>query len=122
MFGNNHVYPELGPSPDEIVCIEAVAAHVDAGRAHQLLLSQDVYLKSMFTRFGGYGYAHLMTNLTRMFHAAGIHESSLKTMLIDNPLSVLCFTTEASAKSGSLARPKWARSSIYQKDLPRWKR
>jgi len=90
MLGNNQVYPEpMGPSPDEIVCIGAIAKHLRAGRGSQILLSQDVFLKMMFRRFGGHGYAHIMANLGRMFTDAGITPDDLDSMLIDNTRRIL---------------------------------
>lgn len=92
MFGNNHVYPEpMGPSPDEMVCLTAIGKHLRAGRGDRILLSQDVYLKMMFRRFGGYGYAHILENLTRLFGRAQITPEDLEMMLVQNPSRALSF-------------------------------
>ena len=92
MFGNNHVYPApMGPSPDELVCLKAIRSLIDQGIGRQILLSQDVYLKMMFVRFGGYGYAHILTNLDRHYEVTGISRSDLHQMLVENPRDVLVF-------------------------------
>lgn len=92
MLGNNHVYPHPeGASPDELVAIQAIAQHLRHGRGTRVLLSQDVYLKMMFKRYGGYGYAHILTNLTNLFDAAGIGAEDLESMLVHNPARVLGF-------------------------------
>lgn len=92
MFGNNHVYPApMGPSPDELVCLRAIRSLIDQGVGRLILLSQDVYLKMMFVRFGGYGYAHLLRNLDRHYEVTGISKSDLRQMLVDNPRDALVF-------------------------------
>ena len=91
MFGIDHFYPPDRASPGEIPALEAVAKLIDQGYIDKLLLSQDVYLKMMLQKYGGYGYAHLFTNLASYFQAAGILKTHLDVMLVDNPQRVLAF-------------------------------
>ena len=91
MFGIDHFYPPDRASPGEIPALEAVANLIQRGYLEKLLLSQDVYLKMMLQKFGGYGYAHLFTNLPPYVEAAGISSPDLERILVDNPRRVLTF-------------------------------
>lgn len=102
MLGNNHVYPHPeGASPDELAAIKAIAQHLRHGRGTRVLLSQDVYLKMMFKRYGGYGYGHILTNLTSLFDAAGIGAGDLELMLAHNPARVLSFLQSPPTKESA---------------------
>ena len=91
MFGIDHFYPPDRASPGELPAIGAVAKLIRLGHLSQLLISQDVYLKMMLRRFGGYGYAHLFTNLAPLFSAAGITPEQLDTIYVENPRRVLAY-------------------------------
>jgi len=54
-------------------------------------MSQDVYLKMMFRRYGGYGYAHLLRNLDAFFELAGVTAEDRREMLVTNPMNALAF-------------------------------
>ena len=62
MIGMDYFYADQQvqcPSDEEAA--RAIKRLVDAGlRRRSLLLSQDVFLKMMLTRYGGYGYAYVM--------------------------------------------------------------
>ncbi|MFT7474634.1 MAG: phosphotriesterase-related protein [Verrucomicrobiales bacterium] len=91
MFGNDHFYPPDRASPGEVPAIGAVAKLLDLGYLSQLLISQDVYLKMMLKRFGGYGYAHLFTNLPPYFEAAGVTPAQLDVIYGANPQKLLAY-------------------------------
>lgn len=91
MFGIHHFYPPDRASPGELPALETVAKLIDIGFENRLLLSQDVYLKMMLKKYGGYGYDHLFTNLPPYFEAVGITPANLDKMLIDNPTKILAF-------------------------------
>jgi phosphotriesterase-related protein len=91
MFGIDHFYPPDRASPGEIPALESVAKLIDIGYENNLLLSQDVYLKMMLKKFGGYGYDHLFTNLPPYIEAAGITGIHLNTLLVENPKQILAF-------------------------------
>jgi phosphotriesterase-related protein len=94
MIGNNHVYPRpMGPSPDETASLSAVGKLLRLGYGTKILFSQDVYLKMMFTRFGGLGYGHILRNLSRHFELSGITPDDLSQILVANPQRVLAFSS-----------------------------
>jgi phosphotriesterase-related protein len=42
-----------------------------------------------FTRYGGWGYAHLLKNVVPMLQRRGFGESEITTLLVKNPRRVL---------------------------------
>ena len=91
MLGINHFYPPNMAAPGELAAIDAIAGLVELGFLDRLLLSQDVFLKMMLTRYGGHGYAHILANLPPLFRAAGLAQHHLDVMMVDNPQRLLAF-------------------------------
>jgi phosphotriesterase-related protein len=89
MFGIDHFYPPDRASPGELPAIGAVARLIDLGHIDRLLLSQDIYLKMMLQSYGGYGYAHLLTNLLPYLDDAGIGAGERERMMVGNGGRVL---------------------------------
>ena len=66
----------------------AIARLVAAGFGHRLLLSQDVFLKMMLTRYGGFGYAYVLRHFVPRLRRHGVPEAAIRAMLVDNPRAV----------------------------------
>lgn len=60
-----------------------------AGHLNQLLITNDICLKSLTHAYGGWGYDHILTNIVPMLQDCGMHRSEIDTLLIDNPASFL---------------------------------
>ena len=89
MIGMDFFYADQGvqcPSDEENA--RAIAALIDAGFVDRLLLSQDVFLKMMLTRYGGFGYAYLFRHFVPRLHRHGVTEEAVRTMLAENPRRV----------------------------------
>lgn len=71
------------PSDEETAA--AIARLVRRGFGHRLLLSQDVFLKMMLTRYGGFGYAHVLRHFVPRLRRHGLDEPAIRRLLIDNP-------------------------------------
>lgn len=68
----------------------AILGLIRAGFRDRLLLSQDVFLKMMLTRYGGFGYAYVVTHFVPRLKRHGATDDDIRTMLIDNPRRVFC--------------------------------
>lgn len=86
MLGMEVFYADQGvqcPSDDQN------AAHltrlVERGYGSQLLLSQDVFVKSLLRRHGGPGYAHLLQYFAPRLRRHGLAEEQVLSLLTDNP-------------------------------------
>ena len=69
--------------------VDALAALVRAGRAGQLLVSQDVCFKMDLRAYGGYGYDHVLVDIVPALRRVGLSEADLEAILVDNPRAVL---------------------------------
>lgn len=94
MIGMQNNFPGEGQSPSVQDTVDAVAGLIDAGLAGQILLSQDMFLKNMWTRYGGNGYAFVQTAFLPRLVDAGVPESTARSLTTDNPARVF---TEAAA-------------------------
>jgi phosphotriesterase-related protein len=74
------------PSDEEAA--RAIVKLVEAGYTDRILLSHDVFLKMMLTRYGGNGYAYIPRHFLPRLRRHGLHEAILNQMMQDNPHSV----------------------------------
>lgn len=66
----------------------AIRRLIDLGYLDRILLSQDVFLKMMLTRHGGFGYAYVPTHFAARLRRHGVSDAEIATMLVDNPRRV----------------------------------
>ncbi|WP_433499459.1 phosphotriesterase family protein [Sphaerimonospora sp. CA-214678] len=85
MCGMDYLYPGEGQSPCDEENAAAVAWLVRAGLGHRVLLSQDVFLKTMLVRYGGTGYAHILTHFVPRLHRHGLTADDTTRLLVGNP-------------------------------------
>jgi phosphotriesterase-related protein len=86
MIGMDYFYADQQvqcPSDEETA--RAIRGLVDKGYGHKVLLSQDVFLKMMLTRYGGFGYAYVLKHYVPRLRRHGASEEAIRMMLIDNP-------------------------------------
>lgn len=70
---------------------ETVLDLFDDGHANRLLFSHDVHMKIQRTRYGGFGYAHLLENVVPMLLARGLTRADIETVLVENPRRLFTF-------------------------------
>ena len=68
---------------------EAIKFLVDAGCVDKIQLANDVCVKNMWHRYGGWGYDHLLLNAVPMLLEKGVSQKDIDTMLVDNPRKFL---------------------------------
>ncbi len=91
MMGMTYEYPPNKLCPDDSVTVGAIKQLVDDGFLERILMSQDVFLKSQFRRYGGVGFTHIFTTLRKQYERLGVRESELTTIFKQNPQRVLAF-------------------------------
>jgi phosphotriesterase-related protein len=62
---------------------------IEMGHGDRLLVSQDVALKTDLRRFGGNGYAHVLTTIVPWLREIGVADEALQKVLVANPSAVL---------------------------------
>ncbi|MEY8712758.1 phosphotriesterase family protein [Mangrovibacter phragmitis] len=89
MIGMSYYYAdESAQSPSDEENARAVRELIDAGFIHQVLLSQDVFLKTMLTRYGGHGYGYILKHFVPRLRRHGVTGEQLETLMITNPQRV----------------------------------
>jgi len=98
MIGMDYYYADQhAQSPCDEENAAAVRNLIRFGHLSHLLLSQDVFLKMMLTRNGGFGYAYVLRHFVPRLRRHGVTEEQVMTMLIENPRRVFV----NAAKEGS---------------------
>jgi len=89
-FGQeDYVEAENFVHPRDTERVAALKRLIDAGYTDNLLLSQDVCLKTYTRTYGGYGYAHIQRTIVPMMKQIGITDRDIEHMMIRNPARVL---------------------------------
>ncbi|KQT85423.1 phosphotriesterase [Aurantimonas sp. Leaf443] len=89
MIGMDYYYADAdSQSPSDEENARAIRALVDRGFAGQLLLSQDVFLKMMLTRYGGFGYGYILRHFVPRLLRHGVERAVIDRMMVDNPRAV----------------------------------
>jgi len=70
----------------------ATKEFIDEGLHSQLLFSHDVNHKWQRTKYGGFGYAHLLENVVPMLRSHGVDEEVFDRIFVENPRRMLTFT------------------------------
>ena len=48
-------------------------------------MSHDIAYKTSLTKYGGYGYHHLLVNVVPRLRAKGVDDAGLTCLLVENP-------------------------------------
>ncbi len=89
MLGMDYFYADQQvqcPSDDESA--RGIVRLADNGLLDRVLLSHDVFLKMMLTRYGGNGYAYVQRHFLPRLKRHGFHDADLHTLTHDNPRRV----------------------------------
>ncbi len=69
--------------------VQALRQLIAAGYARQLLITNDICLKSMLHAYGGWGYDHIAAHIVPMLREAHISEESIRLLCAGNPARLL---------------------------------
>lgn len=89
MIGMDFFYADQGvqcPSDDEVA--RAITGLAEAGFLDRILLSHDVFIKMMLTRYGGNGYAFVTRHFLPRLQRHGLDPAALETLMVANPRRV----------------------------------
>lgn len=74
------------PSDEEAA--RAIVKLIELGHIERILLSHDVFLKMMLTRYGGNGYAYILKHFLPRLKRHGVTDTQIAVLMRDNPRSV----------------------------------
>lgn len=73
----------------DIERVKAIKQFVDLGYEHQILITNDICLKSMLTVYGGWGYGHIVCHIKPMLEWEGVPKDVIELLLHENPKELL---------------------------------
>jgi phosphotriesterase-related protein len=88
LFGLETSYYPYNPAfdmPNDGERMRQILFLIERGHLAQILMSHDIAYKHCLTRWGGYGYHHLLVNVIPRLRAKGADDKVIQTLLIDNP-------------------------------------
>lgn len=86
MIGMDYFYADQqGQAPCDEENAQALKRLIDQGYGERLLLSQDVFLKMMLTRHGGFGYGYILRHFVPRLKRHGVTDAQITMMLVENP-------------------------------------
>lgn len=89
MIGSELFYADQGvqcTSDEEDA--QHIAELVDAGYGHRVLLSSDIFLKSLLRRYGGPGYGHVLQYFVPRLKRYGLDSEAIQQLVVHNPRSL----------------------------------
>lgn len=89
MVGAELFYADQGTQcPSDEDSAGYLAGLVDAGFADRLLLSSDIFLKSLLRAYGGPGYGHILQYFVPRLRRHGLDDDAINHLTVLNPRSV----------------------------------
>ena len=71
--------------PSDEMRIRTIVEHIRRGNLRHILISHDVAFKICLTRWGGFGYAHILENIVPRLLQKGVTQEQIDVILIENP-------------------------------------
>jgi phosphotriesterase-related protein len=94
LFGLENSYYPYNPDfdmPNDGGRMAQILALIERGHQDQILMSHDIAYKSSLTRYGGYGYHHLLVNVVPRLRRKGVDDTGLRRLLVENPARAFVF-------------------------------
>ena len=89
MVGMDYYYADQdAQSPSDEDNARNIARLVEHGCGDHVLISQDVFLKMMLTRHGGFGYGYILRHFVPRLARHGLQDEQIERLLVGNPRAV----------------------------------
>ncbi len=72
------------PAQDEAIAA-VMAGLIAEGYGDRLLMSHDVAMKTQLTKYGGYGYGHILRTIVPQLRWLGASDDAIERIMVDNP-------------------------------------
>ena len=69
----------------------AIKNLIDNGFLNSILLSQDVFIKMMLKKYGGFGYTYILTHFKKRLIDVGVTDEQIDEILVNNPRNVFSY-------------------------------
>ncbi|MBN2323048.1 MAG: aryldialkylphosphatase, partial [Spirochaetes bacterium] len=87
------LYKRFIKTPSDTQRIDAVRNLINYGYLKKILISHDICFKTDLIKYGGDGYAHIVTNVASWMKEYGIKGNIFRMIIIENPKTVLSFAS-----------------------------
>ncbi len=84
-FGKEFYVDRLRTFSRDIERVRTIKTLLNEGYEKQILITNDICLKSMLHRYGGWGYDHILNNIVPMMCEQDIDAETINLFLQDNP-------------------------------------
>jgi phosphotriesterase-related protein len=94
LFGLETSYYPYNPAfdmPNDGERMRQILFLIERGYLAQVLMSHDIAYKHCLTKWGGFGYHHLLVNVIPRLRAKGADDKTIQTLLVDNPRSAFAY-------------------------------
>jgi phosphotriesterase-related protein len=88
LFGLETSYYPYNPAfdmPNDGERMRQILFLIERGHLAQILVSHDIAYKHCLTKWGGFGYHHLLVNVIPRLRDRGADDRTIQTLLVDNP-------------------------------------
>jgi phosphotriesterase-related protein len=88
LFGLETSYYPYNPAfdmPNDGERMRQILFLIERGHLAQILMSHDIAYKHCLTKWGGFGYHHLLVNVIPRLRDRGAEDQTIQTLLVDNP-------------------------------------
>lgn len=90
LFGFDHSLLGAGRyPPSDADVTKVISTLINDGFGGQIMLSQDVGVRTRLRRYGGWGYGHILRHIVPLLLEQGVEKRSITTLLVDNPAEFL---------------------------------
>jgi phosphotriesterase-related protein len=94
LFGLETSYYPYNPAfdmPNDGERMRQILFLIERGHLAQVLMSHDIAYKHCLTKWGGFGYHHLLVNVIPRLRTKGADDKTIQTLLVDNPRSAFAY-------------------------------
>ena len=94
LFGLETSYYPYNPDfdmPNDGGRMAQILRLIEDGHARQLLMSHDIAYKHCLTKWGGFGYHHLLLNVLPRLRRKGLDDRAIRGLVVDNPRRAFVF-------------------------------
>ncbi len=94
LFGLETSYYPYNPifdMPNDAGRVRQILFLIEHGHLDQILMSHDIAYKHCLTRWGGFGYHHLLLSVMPRLRHKGADDKTIQTLLVDNPRRAFVF-------------------------------
>jgi phosphotriesterase-related protein len=83
--------------PNDAMRLKLIRAVADLGFDQRIVVSQDVYSKAYWVRYGCEGYAHILRDVVPVMDRFGIDETLRLRLLVENPARAIALPADVAA-------------------------